>query len=106
MALIVSACIESSLFLQDILVSVQSTVISRIEAVNLCPGEQYHMEFRVNRKYLELSTPLKKDSIYSEDHQRQFAILDKAMEGTVVTYLGGLPGIFIFSSVFKKYIFN
>ncbi|KAF6385383.1 protein S [Rhinolophus ferrumequinum] len=79
--------------LQDILVSVQSTVLSRIEAVNLCPGEQYHMEFRVNRKYLELSTPLRKDSIYSEDHQRQFAILDKAMEGTVVTYLGGLPDV-------------
>lgn len=79
--------------LQDILVSVESTVISRIEAVNLCPGEQYHVELRVNRKYLEVSTPLQKDSIYSEDHQRQFAILDKAMEGTVVTYLGGLPDV-------------
>ncbi|KAM5277562.1 vitamin K-dependent protein S isoform 2-T2 [Hipposideros larvatus] len=79
--------------LQDILVSVENMVISRIEAINLCSSEQYHLELRVNRKSLELSTPDRKDIIYSEDLQRQFAILDKAMEGTVATYLGGLPDV-------------
>ncbi|ELK00590.1 vitamin K-dependent protein S [Pteropus alecto] len=79
--------------LQDILVSVENTVIFRKEAINLCSTQQFHLEFGVNRKNLELSTPLKKDIVYSEDLQRQFAVLDKAMKGTVVTYLGGLPDV-------------
>nr|KAF6475775.1 protein S [Rousettus aegyptiacus] len=79
--------------LQDILVSVENTVIFRMEAINLCSSQQFHLEFGINRKNLELSTPLKKDIVYSEDLQRQFAILDKAMKGTVVTYLGGLPDV-------------
>ncbi|XP_025845679.2 vitamin K-dependent protein S [Vulpes vulpes] len=79
--------------LQDILVSVENIVISRIEAVNLCSNQQVHLELKVNRNNLELSTPLKKDTISSEDLPQQFASLDKAMKGTVTTYLGGLPDI-------------
>ncbi|KAM8770419.1 vitamin K-dependent protein S isoform 1-T1 [Rhynchonycteris naso] len=84
---------SSSEKLQDILVSVENMVISRIEAINLCSSQQSHLEFRINRKKLELWTPLKYDVIYSEDLQRQFGILDKAMKGTVTTYLGGLPAV-------------
>uniref|UniRef100_A0A8C0TB84 Vitamin K-dependent protein S n=1 Tax=Canis lupus familiaris TaxID=9615 RepID=A0A8C0TB84_CANLF len=79
--------------LQDILVSVENIVISRIEAVNLCSNQQVHLELKVNRNNLELSTPVKKDTISSEDLPQQFASLDKAMKGTVTTYLGGLPDI-------------
>uniref|UniRef100_A0A4W2DMA5 Vitamin K-dependent protein S n=1 Tax=Bos indicus x Bos taurus TaxID=30522 RepID=A0A4W2DMA5_BOBOX len=79
--------------LQDILVSVESMVIARIEAVSLCSDQQTFLEIRVNRNNLELSTQLRKDSFHSEDFQRQFAILDEAMKGTVVTYLGGLPDV-------------
>ncbi|KAK1343793.1 hypothetical protein QTO34_014346, partial [Cnephaeus nilssonii] len=82
---------SSSEKLQDILVSVENTVISRIEALSLCSSQQSHLEFRINRTNLELLTPLKNDIIYSEDLQREFGILDKAMKGTVATYLGGLP---------------
>ncbi|XP_066203255.1 vitamin K-dependent protein S [Saccopteryx leptura] len=82
---------SSSEKLQDILVSVENMLIARIEAINLCSSQQSHLEFRINRKKLELWTPLKYDVIYSEDLQRQFDILDKAMKGTVTTYLGGLP---------------
>ncbi|XP_054441219.1 vitamin K-dependent protein S [Pteronotus mesoamericanus] len=82
---------SSSEKLQDILVSVENVVISRIEAISLCSNQRSHLEFRINRKSLQLSTPLKDDVIYSEDLQRQFGILDKAMKGTVATYLGGLP---------------
>ncbi|XP_024413935.3 vitamin K-dependent protein S [Desmodus rotundus] len=82
---------SSSEKLQDILVSVGNVVVSRIEAVSLCSSQQSHLEFRINRKNLELSTPLKNDVISSEDLQRQFDILDKAVKGTVATYLGGLP---------------
>ncbi|XP_048961313.1 vitamin K-dependent protein S isoform X14 [Canis lupus dingo] len=78
---------------QDILVSVENIVISRIEAVNLCSNQQVHLELKVNRNNLELSTPVKKDTISSEDLPQQFASLDKAMKGTVTTYLGGLPDI-------------
>uniref|UniRef100_A0A4W2GDK4 Vitamin K-dependent protein S n=1 Tax=Bos indicus x Bos taurus TaxID=30522 RepID=A0A4W2GDK4_BOBOX len=79
--------------LQDILVSVESMVIARIEAISLCSDQQTFLEIRVNRNNLELSTQLRKDSFHSEDFQRQFAILDEAMKGTVVTYLGGLPDV-------------
>ncbi|XP_027987036.2 vitamin K-dependent protein S [Eptesicus fuscus] len=82
---------SSSEKLQDILVSVENTVISRIEALSLCSSQQSHLEFRINRTNLELLTQFKNDIIYSEDLQREFGILDKAMKGTVATYLGGLP---------------
>lgn len=77
---------------QDILVSVENMVISRIEAIYLCTDQQFHLEFKVNRNNLELLTPFEKHTVYS-DLQRQLAILDKAMKGTVTTYLAGLPGI-------------
>ncbi|CAK6441571.1 unnamed protein product [Pipistrellus nathusii] len=84
---------SSSEKLQDILVSVENTVISRIESLSLCSSQQSHLEFRLNRTHLMLLTPVKNDIIYSEDLQREFGILDKAMKGTVATYLGGLPGV-------------
>ncbi|XP_006139931.1 vitamin K-dependent protein S [Tupaia chinensis] len=79
--------------LQDVLVSVENTVISRIEAINLCSSQHSHLEFRVNRDRLELWTPFKGNIIYSEDLSTQLAILDKAMKGTVTTYLGGTPDV-------------
>ncbi|XP_036754922.2 vitamin K-dependent protein S isoform X1 [Manis pentadactyla] len=79
--------------LQDILVSVENMVISRIEAIYLCTDQQFHLEFKVSRNNLELLTPFEKHTVYSEDLQRQLAILDKAMKGTVTTYLGGLPDV-------------
>ncbi|XP_055991440.1 vitamin K-dependent protein S [Sorex fumeus] len=78
---------------QDILVSVGNTVISRLEAVNLCSGQNTNLEFKVNRNSLELWTVHRKDLLYSEDLSKQLAILDKAMKGTVTTYLGGIPDI-------------
>ncbi|KAM4887385.1 vitamin K-dependent protein S [Thomomys bottae] len=78
---------------QDILVSVENMVVSRIETTNLCSSQQSYLRFRVTRNSLELWTPQKKDIIYSEDLQKQLAILDKAIKGTVTTYLGGLPDI-------------
>ncbi|XP_020039282.2 vitamin K-dependent protein S [Castor canadensis] len=78
---------------QDILISVDNMVVSRIEAINLCSGQQSHLKFRVNRNGLELHPPLKEGIIYSEDLEQQLAILDKAMKGTVATYLGGLPDV-------------
>ncbi|XP_002929359.3 vitamin K-dependent protein S [Ailuropoda melanoleuca] len=79
--------------LQDILVSVENMVMFRIEAVSLCSSQQFHLELRVNRNNLELFTPLEKGITSSENLQKQLAILDKAMKGTVTTYLGGLPDI-------------
>ncbi|XP_037008251.2 vitamin K-dependent protein S [Artibeus jamaicensis] len=84
---------SSSEKLQDILVSVENTVVARIEGVSLCSSQQSHLEFRINSRKLELSTPLKDDIISSEDFQRQFDTLEKAVKGTVATYLGGLPVI-------------
>ncbi|XP_004272683.2 vitamin K-dependent protein S [Orcinus orca] len=79
--------------LQDILVSVENMVIARIEALSLCSNQQSLLEIRVNRNNLELLTQNRKDSFHSEDFQRQFAILNKAMKETVATYLGGLPDV-------------
>ncbi|KAM6224005.1 vitamin K-dependent protein S [Rhynchocyon petersi] len=78
---------------QDIVVSVESMVISRIEDVNLCSNQQFHLEFKVSKHNLELSNAFGKDIIYSEGFQSHLDILDKAMKGTVVTYLGGLPDV-------------
>lgn len=75
--------------------SVENMVMFRIEAVSLCSSQQFHLELRVNRNNLELFTPLEKGITSSENLQKQLAILDKAMKGTVTTYLGGLPGIFL-----------
>ncbi|XP_032262240.1 vitamin K-dependent protein S [Phoca vitulina] len=79
--------------LQDILVSVENMIMFQIEAISLCSSQQFHLELRVNRNNLELFTPLKEDIVSSENLQGQLAILDKAMKGTVTTYLGGLPDI-------------
>ncbi|XP_006864718.1 PREDICTED: vitamin K-dependent protein S [Chrysochloris asiatica] len=78
---------------QDVLVSVESTVISRIEAVDLCSSQQSHLGFKVNRHNLELWNTFEKDATFSEDLQSQLAILDIAMKGPVVTYLGGIPDV-------------
>ncbi|XP_075857149.1 vitamin K-dependent protein S [Microcebus murinus] len=78
---------------QDILVSVENTVILQIEAMSLCSGQQSFLEFRVNRNHLKVWTPLQEYTISSAHFERQFAILDKAMKGTVATYLGGIPDV-------------
>ncbi|KAL0614541.1 Vitamin K-dependent protein S [Plecturocebus cupreus] len=81
------------LSLHDILLSVEKTVIYRIQALSLCSDQQSHLEFRVNRNSLQVSSPLKMETISHEDLQKQLAILDKAMQGEVATYLGGLPDV-------------
>uniref|UniRef100_A0A8C6RY64 Vitamin K-dependent protein S n=1 Tax=Nannospalax galili TaxID=1026970 RepID=A0A8C6RY64_NANGA len=78
---------------QDILVSIENTVVARIEGINLCTNQQFHLECKVNKNGLELWIPLRKEVIYSKDLQGQLAVLDKAMEGTVATYLGGVPDV-------------
>ncbi|XP_011910812.1 PREDICTED: vitamin K-dependent protein S isoform X1 [Cercocebus atys] len=78
---------------QDIVLSVENTVIYRIQALSLCSNQRSHLEFRVNRNNLELLTPLKIETISHEELQTQLAILDKAMKGKVATYLGGLPDV-------------
>uniref|UniRef100_A0A8D1TFQ4 Vitamin K-dependent protein S n=1 Tax=Sus scrofa TaxID=9823 RepID=A0A8D1TFQ4_PIG len=79
--------------LQDIVVSVENVEIARIKALSLCSSLQSLLEMRVSVNSLELLTQFEKRRISSEDYQGQFAILDKAMEGTVATYLGGLPDV-------------
>lgn len=84
------------------MVFVENSVVARIDAVTLCSDQQSQLKCNVNRNGLELWTPLRKGVIYSKDLQGQLAVLDKAMKGTVATYLGGLPGISLpFSSVLK-----
>ncbi|KAM9635607.1 vitamin K-dependent protein S [Trichechus inunguis] len=78
---------------QDFQVSVENTVICWIQAINLCSSQQFHLEFKVNRHNLELWNPFEKDTFCSGDLQSQLAILDKAMKGTVFTYLGGIPDV-------------
>lgn len=78
---------------QDILVSIENTVIFRVEALNLCASQQTHLEFRVNRNHLELWTSKKNDIIYFKDLQKYLTILDKAMQRRMDTYLGGIPDV-------------
>ncbi|XP_045142185.1 vitamin K-dependent protein S [Echinops telfairi] len=78
---------------QDILVSVENTVISRIENIDLCSSKKFHLKFKVNRQSLEMWNQLEKHANYSADFQSQLAVLDKAMRGTVSTYLGGVPDV-------------
>ncbi|KAM5155098.1 vitamin K-dependent protein S isoform 2-T2 [Callospermophilus lateralis] len=78
---------------QDIIVSIENVVVSRIDAVNLCSSQQSHLDFKVNRNNLEVWTPLETYIIYSPDFKSKLAILDKAMEGTIATYVGGIPDV-------------
>ncbi|XP_003469383.1 vitamin K-dependent protein S [Cavia porcellus] len=78
---------------QDIIVSVENTVVSRVEDVSLCSSQKSQVILGVNRNNLELWTPFKEKVVYSEDLQSKLAILDEAMKGTVATYLGGIPDI-------------
>lgn len=78
---------------QDILIAVKNIVVCQVHAVSLCSSQHTHLEIKINRNNLEFWTPLQKDIIYSEDLQKQLAILDSAMEGNVTTYLGGIPDV-------------
>lgn len=78
---------------QDILVFVENSVVARLEAITLCSDQPSQLKCNINRHGLELWTPVRKDVIYSKDLQRQLDVLDKAMKGTVATYLGGVPDV-------------
>ncbi|XP_076974768.1 vitamin K-dependent protein S isoform X1 [Tamandua tetradactyla] len=78
---------------QDILVSIGNRIVARIEAINLCSSQHSHLEFRINKNNMELLTPFKNGVIQSKELQRQLVILDRAMKGTLDTYLGGIPDV-------------
>uniref|UniRef100_F6UL60 Vitamin K-dependent protein S n=1 Tax=Monodelphis domestica TaxID=13616 RepID=F6UL60_MONDO len=85
--------------LQDILVTIENTTVSRMEAKKLCTHEYSKVELRVSRGLLELTNGLDGETIYHEDLKAKLAILDRAMTGRITTYLGGIPDVPINASL-------
>ncbi|XP_074155921.1 vitamin K-dependent protein S isoform X2 [Sminthopsis crassicaudata] len=84
---------SSSSEFQDVLVTVENTIVSRMEVEKLCTHENSKVELRVSRELLELTNSFQGETIYHEDLKTKLAILDKAMFGKIATYLGGLPDV-------------
>ncbi|XP_072477767.1 vitamin K-dependent protein S isoform X2 [Notamacropus eugenii] len=84
---------SSSSELQDVLVTVENTIVSRMAAKKLCTHENSKIELRVRRGLLELTNGFKGETTYHEDLKTKLAILDKAMMGKIATYLGGIPDV-------------
>ncbi|KAM9034382.1 vitamin K-dependent protein S-like [Sarcophilus harrisii] len=84
---------SSSSEFQDVLVTIENTIVSRMEVEKLCTHENSKVELRVSRGLLELTNSFQGETIYHEDLKTKLAILDKAMLGKIATYLGGLPDV-------------
>ncbi|XP_020830483.1 vitamin K-dependent protein S isoform X4 [Phascolarctos cinereus] len=85
---------SSSSELQDVLVTIENTIVSRMEAKRLCTHENSKVELRVLRGLLELTNGFKgEETIYHEDLKTKLAVLDKAMMGKIATYLGGIKDV-------------
>ncbi|XP_074048363.1 vitamin K-dependent protein S [Macrotis lagotis] len=84
---------SSSSKFQDVLVTIENTIVSRMEVRKLCAHEHIMLTLSVSKGWLEMTNGFKEETIYHEDLKTKLAILDKAMMGKITTYLGGIPDV-------------
>uniref|UniRef100_A0A8C8R8G2 Vitamin K-dependent protein S n=1 Tax=Pelusios castaneus TaxID=367368 RepID=A0A8C8R8G2_9SAUR len=77
---------------QDIIVTIENIIVAQLELERLCTSKRTQLGLRINKQLLELTADSHTDSTNSEQEQ-QLSILDQAMKGSVVTYLGGIPDV-------------
>nr|XP_006116899.1 vitamin K-dependent protein S isoform X1 [Pelodiscus sinensis] len=77
---------------QEIIVTIKNVIVARLESDRLCTSKRTRLELRVNKQLLELTAESQTESTTTYQ-QQQLSILDLAMKGRIVTYLGGIPDV-------------
>ncbi|KAF7251254.1 Vitamin K-dependent protein S [Varanus komodoensis] len=75
---------------QEIIVSIENVTVARLESEDLCTSKTVQLGLRVTRHLLELTSESHSEITYFGE---QLSVLDRAMNGTVDTYIGGLPEV-------------
>ncbi|KAJ6662733.1 hypothetical protein lerEdw1_011373 [Lerista edwardsae] len=75
---------------KEIIVSIENIIVARVESPSLCTPAKVLLELRVTKNLLELMVD-SQSKVTALEHQL-FA-LHQAMNGSVDTYLGGIPDI-------------
>ncbi|XP_062830976.1 vitamin K-dependent protein S isoform X2 [Anolis carolinensis] len=81
---------SNSSYSQDIIISIENVIVARLESNRLCTSRRVLLDLRVTRELLELTVDLHSEITYSGEH---LSSLDQAMNGSVDTYLGGIPDV-------------
>uniref|UniRef100_A0A6J0UYV8 Vitamin K-dependent protein S n=1 Tax=Pogona vitticeps TaxID=103695 RepID=A0A6J0UYV8_9SAUR len=81
---------SSSPNLKDIIVSIENIIVARLDSNRLCTSRRVLVELKVTRQLLELKVDSHSHTTYSEE---QLTVLHQAMNGSVDTYLGGIPDV-------------
>ncbi|XP_061484045.1 LOW QUALITY PROTEIN: vitamin K-dependent protein S [Rhineura floridana] len=81
---------SSSTDKQDIIASIENVIVARLESKQLCTSRRMLLGLRVTRQQLELTADSQSEITYMG---QQLSALDQAMNGSVDTYLGGIPDV-------------
>lgn len=85
--LITPSCFASES--QEIIVSIQNVIVAHLESRNLCTSKRVLLRLRISRQQLELTADSDSVITYSGQH---LSVLEQAINESVDTYLGGIPG--------------
>ncbi|KAJ1116813.1 hypothetical protein NDU88_005018 [Pleurodeles waltl] len=80
---------------QHIFVTIENVTVAKLASKRLCTNKNLQLWLKVTKQLLELTADSYTDITYSDkvELEQQLSILSTAMNGQVVTYLGGLPDI-------------
>lgn len=81
--------------MQNLLVTIENVTVARLYSKRLCTNKSLVVQLKVNWKLVELVADSYTNIVYSNEAEleQQLSVLDKAMNGQVETYLGGLPDV-------------
>ncbi|XP_053162720.1 vitamin K-dependent protein S isoform X2 [Hemicordylus capensis] len=75
---------------QEVIVSIENVIVARMESSSLCSSRRVPLGLRVTRQQLELASDSHSEITYIEP---QLFALHQAMNGSLDTYLGGIPDV-------------
>ncbi|XP_053242324.1 vitamin K-dependent protein S isoform X2 [Podarcis raffonei] len=75
---------------QDIIVSVENVIVAQLESKRLCTSGRMLLRLRVTRQQLELTAD---SHTLLASLEQELSALDQAMNGSIDTYLGGIPDV-------------
>ncbi|XP_062982890.1 vitamin K-dependent protein S [Elgaria multicarinata webbii] len=84
--------IVNSTDVPEIIVSIENVIVARLESEDLCTSRRVQLGLRVTKQLLELTSESHSEVTYIG----QLSVLDqalKALNGTIDTYLGGVPDV-------------
>uniref|UniRef100_A0A8D0GQ90 Vitamin K-dependent protein S n=1 Tax=Sphenodon punctatus TaxID=8508 RepID=A0A8D0GQ90_SPHPU len=73
---------------QEIIVAIENFIVARLESKRLCTPKKVLIGLRVTKQLLEVSVDSQTDIAVLE---QELSVLDRAMQESVSTYLGGIP---------------